>query len=130
MQSGYSHQPQQLNHYQQLQHQQPQFSQNINFSHLLSDASQFDVQSELESLFVNATLSDVTLASNITETSDDNSNTSSSTKLRVTGGVDLNDDELCDIEMNLNFINMRNESESKVRAFHLSRLCIPLWALV
>jgi hypothetical protein len=118
----------QHHHQQQQQHQQhqQQFSQNSNMqfgnlSHMLNDTSHFDVQSELESLFVNATLSDVTLTSNITGNSDENSNNSSSTKLTVTDTVD---DELCDIEMNLNFINTRNESESKVSVliFELKKL--------
>lgn len=73
-----------------------QLERNQEINQLLNDSSQssghFDIQSELESLLVNTTLSDGTLASNMSN-NDDNSNNSAKY-------TSLTNDDLCDIDMN------------------------------
>lgn len=81
--------------------QSRQLDRNREINQLLNENTEssghFDVQSELESLLVNATISDETLASNMSN-NHDNSNTS-------TKFTSLNNDDLCDIDMSFDTTN-------------------------
>jgi hypothetical protein len=80
-----------LNHHFQSRQQDRNREINQLLNENIESSGHFDIQSELESLLVNTTISDETLASNMSN-NDDNSNTS-------TKFTSLNNDDLCDIDM-------------------------------